>query len=670
MRSILAGLVLSLAVGSVSAQESLSPVASEPMPSEPMTESMDVGPATPDARDEAGHLLTKSDVGAWLDGFMPYAIGRGDIPGAVVVVVKDGQILLARGYGYADAANRVPVDPATTLFRVGSVSKLATWTAVMQLVEQGKLDLDVDVNQYLDFSIPLRDGKYFTLRDIMTHTSGIEEHARGLITSNPENATSLEEYIKQWVPTRIFAPGTTPSYSNYATGLAGYIVQRVSGQPFEDYIDEHIFAPLEMAHSTFRQPLPAPLQPLMSKGYESGEDEPKDFEIVNPAPAGSMSASGEDMGNFMIAHLQDGAFKSNRILQAETARQMHETARTILPPLNRMLLGFYETNINGHRSISHGGDTQWFHSRLSLFPDDGIGLFVSMNSGGKDGASHKIRSALFNEFADRYLPGPNPDGEVEAAVAKQHAQDIAGLYRNSRRSADSFITMLNLVSQVEVIATPDGSISVPALTDLSGDPIEWREIAPYVWRDVNGPNLLAAQVVDGRVVRFSYDPYSPFMVFDRVPWWKSSAWLVPALIAALAALGLTVLAWPISWMVRRYYGKPYALSGRDAKAHRWARIAALAMLTVMAGAITALLVMMSNMSLMGPASDWAVHSVRLLALIVFPIAAVVSLWNAWVVLRSQRKWLAKLWATILALSCLTILWFAVTYHLVGYSAHY
>ena len=122
--------------------------------------------------------LNRADVEAWLDGFMPYALERGDIAGAVVVVVKDGQVLLQKGYGYADVAKRTPVDPETTLFRPGSVSKLFTWTAVMQLVEQGKLDLDADVNEYLDFEIPARDGKPVTLRQIMTHTAGLEETAR------------------------------------------------------------------------------------------------------------------------------------------------------------------------------------------------------------------------------------------------------------------------------------------------------------------------------------------------------------------------------------------------------------------------------------------------------------------------------------------------------------
>jgi CubicO group peptidase (beta-lactamase class C family) len=620
-------------------------------------------PATP--------VIVRADVEAWLDGFMPYALQRGDIAGAVVVVVKDGQILVSKGYGYADVAARKPVDPATTLFRPGSVSKLFTWTAVMQMVEQGKIDLDADVNKYLDFQIPPRDGKPVTMRNFMTHTSGMEEYARGLITSDPGELMSLEAYLKQWVPTTIFAPGSTPAYSNYATSVAGYIVQRLSGQPFDDYIEQHIFAPLGMQHSTFRQPLPEALKAFMSNGYELGSDEkPKGFEFINSAPAGSLSASGEDMGRFMIAHLQNGAFESGRILEEKTAHEMHETALDMIPPLNRMLLGFYETNINGHRSITHAGDTQWFHSQLNLFPDDGVGLYLSVNSVGKEGSAGPLRNALFHEFADRYMPESRKDGEVDAETAKQHAKEMAGLYENSRRSETGFVTLANLASQLKVVATEKGSISVDAFTDAAGKPRQWREIAPYVWRDTSSSDRLAAKVENGRVVRLSIDPYSPFMVFEPVPWWRSSSWLLPMVVVALSALTLTVLAWPISALVRRRYGVRYELTGRDAKAHRVVRITALVVLAVVLAAVGLLVAMFSDYDNLSPSKDIFVHALRLLAAIVLPVGALVGLWNAAQVLQSRRRKWAKFWSIVLAVSFVALLWAGYVFRLMGYSANY
>ncbi|MFC3716354.1 serine hydrolase [Luteimonas soli] len=614
--------------------------------------------------------LTQADAEAWLDGFMPYALAAGDIAGAVVVVVKDGQVLLQKGYGYADLAKRTPVDPAETLFRPGSVSKLFTWTAVMQLVEQGKLDLDADVNQYLDFEIPARDGKPATLRQIMTHTAGFEEQIRALITAKDSEITPLGEALKRWVPERIHEPGTTPAYSNYATAVAGYIVERVSGESFDDYVERHIFQPLGMAHSSFRQPLPPELLAKMSKGYSKASDgEPKDYEFISLAPAGSLASTGADMARFMIAHLQNGAYGDARILREDTARTMHTTGQASIGPLNRMMLGFYETSVNGHRAIAHGGDTQWFHSDLQLFPDDGVGIFVSMNSSGRDGATGHIRNALARGFADRYLPGePEAAGGVSKEDAKLHAQQIAGSYTSSRRPESNFMSLVNLMGPVKVVANEDGTISVTLALGAGGAPKKWREVAPYVWQDTTSTDRLAADVVDGRVTRFTMEPYAPIMVFQRLSAWQALA--MPLLAASLVILLLTVLAWPVSALVRRYYGAPYRLAGLDARAHRLVRIAALLVLVAM-GAMLALVVsMLANLALTSPDTDGLIIALRLFAMVVLPLGAAVAAWNAWHVLRGRRRILAKLWAVLLALAFLFLLWIGFANHVIGFGANY
>jgi CubicO group peptidase (beta-lactamase class C family) len=618
----------------------------------------------------AASSLTRADVEAWLDGFMGYGLPRGDVAGAIVVIVKDGETLLQKGYGYADVTARKPVDPETTLFRPGSVSKLFTWTAVMQLVEQGKLDLDADVNGYLDFEIPARDGKPVTLRNILTHTPGFEEQVKGIMSLEEDGVPALDEHLKRAVPQRIFAPGSTPAYSNYATALAGYIVARASGMPFDDYLDAHLFAPLEMRNSTFRQPLPERLKPLMSKGYAQASLPEKPYEIVGPAPAGSLAAPGADMANFMIAHLQGGRFRGAQILKPETARQMHDTALTVLPRVNRMVLGFYETNYNGHRVIAHGGDTQWFHSYLHLFLDDGIGLYMSFNSTGREGAVGGLRSALFEQFADRYLPGDALDGEVPEDTAREHARLIAGSYDNSRRSESSFISLLNLASPAKVGVNEDGTISVSMFTDLAGNPIKWREVEPFVWRQVDGKQLLSAEVKDGRVARFSVDDVSPFMMFEPAPASVSSTWLLPALLASLAVFLLSSLAWPVSALTRRHYRVPYGLVGEDAKAHRRVRIAALAALGLFVAWGLLIVTILSSLSMATPSIDWLVWLLQLVSLVVFFAAAVIGLWNARVVLRSARRWYAKLWAVLLALGFLVALWVALAFRLIAFDANF
>ncbi len=609
--------------------------------------------------------LSAADVETWLDGYFPYALNSGDIAGAVVVVVKDGQALFEKGYGYADYDAGKLVDAKSTLFRWGSVSKLFTWTAVMQLVEQGKIDLDADVNQYLDFKIPAREGKPVTMRNIMTHTAGFEERLKGLIGVEADGAMPLDEFMKLYVPARIFAPGETPAYSNTGAALAGYIVARVSGVPFDDYMDKHVFEPLQMQNSTFRQPLPERFKANLSKGYKVASLPPRPFEIVGPAPAGSLTSSGDDMSHFMIAHLKNGRYGLSQILKVETARQMHDTALTILPRVNRMLLGFFEDNYNGHRVIGHGGDTQWFHSDLHLFIDDGVGLLVSVNSVGKDGAAQEVRAELLHQFADRYLSGPAPDGKLDEKTAAEHARMIAGRYSVSRRAETSFVSLVYLAQQATVADNGDGTISVSSATSSSGVPLRWRAIAPFVWREEHGKDLLSAHAENGQVVRFSYGSESPSEVYDRTPWSKSGGWWVPAMSASVVVLLLTFLAWPISALARRHYGVAYVRTGLDARAHRWVRIAAGTCLLVFVGWVLLIVAMLSQLDLI-PKVNGSVALLRILSPFAFIGGAAIGLWNVWVVARSARSWWAKLWSGLLAAALLTLLWAAFVFHLISF----
>ena len=358
-------------------------------------------PPVPAPAQTGVHEMTAADVEAFLDGLVPLQIKQSDIAGATISVVKDGKLLFAKGYGYADVKNKKPVSPQDTLFRPGSISKLFTWTAIMQLYEQGKLDLDRDINEYLDYKIPDAFGKPITLKNVMTHTPGFEEQIKDLITQN-SGAPNLGQYLKTHIPARIYPPGTVPAYSNYATSVAGYIVERVSGRPFDEYVAENIFKPLNMTHSTFTQPLPSNLAPLMSNGYRLGSGDAQPFEIVNPYPAGSLSSSATDIAQFMIAHLQDGQLGNAQILKPETARLMHSRLFALDDAMNAMCYGFYEESRNGHRIIGHGGDTVFFHSDLHLVLDQKVGFFVSYNSAGRGDSPG--RTNLWQAFLDRYYP--------------------------------------------------------------------------------------------------------------------------------------------------------------------------------------------------------------------------------------------------------------------------
>jgi len=612
--------------------------------------------------------LTAEDADAWLDGYLPYALHTGDIAGAEVAIVKDGQILTERGFGYADVETRTPVDPKLTLFRPGSVSKLVTWTAVMQLVEQGKLDLDADINRYLDFKIPAREGKPITMREIMQHVAGFEEQAKGIISEDP-HAPSFETLLKLWVPGRVFAPGTTPAYSNYGASLAGYIVERVSGEPFDDYVERHIFTPLDMAHSTFRQPLPKDLAPLMSKGYVLGSDPPHPFEMVGPAPAGSLSAPAEDMAHFMIAHLDDGEYHGKRILSAETARAMHDSPLTLLPPLDRMELGFFETNINGREVIGHLGDTEYFHTSLHLFLKERVGFYVSFNSRGLDGAAGSLRVALFEDFADRYFPAAQQQLPTAARTAAADAAMLAGHWVNSRGSQSNFLAIVGLLGQTKVSADDQGELTVP-FPGLNTKPRRWIEVAPFVWRDRDSHQRLAAKVVDGKAVRFSFDEMSPFMVFDRVPWYQNAAWLVPGLIVSAVALLLTVLAWPVAAIVRRRYGARLALGPQALRAYRMSKLAALAILAALSMWALTIGLMLKDNNNLSAKFDPVLHLAQALGCVAFLGGFLAMLWNLKVVWCGARRWPARTWSVVLALSAAIVLWIALVFRLIAFSAHY
>jgi CubicO group peptidase (beta-lactamase class C family) len=613
--------------------------------------------------------LTADDLNAWLDGYMPYALHTGDIAGAVVAVVKDGQIVTERGFGYSDVAKRAPVDPKLTLFRPGSVSKLFTWTAVMQQVEQGKIDLDADVNQYLDFKIPARDGKPVTMRELMQHVAGFEEQAKGIMSDDPKSP-GFEALLKQWVPERVFAAGSTPAYSNYGASLAGYIVQRVSGESFDDYIDKHIFAPLDMQHSSFRQPLPANLEPLMSKGYPLASEPAKPYEIVGPAPAGSLASSGEDMAHFMIAHLQNGEYHGNRILKAETAEMMHNSPLTILPPLNRMELGFFETNINGREVIAHLGDTQNFHTSLHLFLKENVGFYVSFNSPGKAGAVGGLRGALFDDFADRYFPAAEIAATaVDSTTSAAHAALLKGHWVNSRGSQSSFLAAVGLLGQTKAGVNEKGELAVP-FNGLNGKPRHWVETAPFVWRDQDSHERLAAKVVDGKAVRFSIDGISPFMVLDRVQWYEDAAWLVPALYCALAALLLTAVFWPITAIVRRRFGASLALGPDALRAYRLSKVGSILLLAGLGLWALTVIRMFNDFNNLTNKFNGNIRFAELFGILAFLLGSAFVAWNLWTVWKGTRRWPAKTWSIVLALSAFIVLWVAFTFNLFSFGIYF
>ena len=642
--------------------------AQSPAQLQPTKTTVAVLPASPapatSAPAEGAHDLTKADVDAWLDGYMPYALKAGGIPGAVVVVVKDGQPLTMRGFGYSDLKTQKPVDPELTLFRPGSVSKLFTWTAVMQLVQAGKLNLDADVNTYLDFKIPPKDGKPITLRNLMTHTPGFAETAKYLIDFGEKKPKPLGQILSRWVPDRIYPAGAIPAYSNYGASVAGYIVERVSGEPFDQYIQRHIFAPAGMAHSTFDQPLPAKLKPLMSKGYKPGSDQPQPYEVIGMAPAGALASSGADMGRFMIAHL------NHTLINPQTAQLMYSNANKPFPDLPAMALGFYHEDRNGLNIVGHGGDTVWFHSDLHLFLDKNVGLYISMNSIGKNGAAHALREELLQEFTDRYFPA-RPQNLPTASSAKADGALMAGHYVSSRAGGFNFLRLAALLGETKVAVDKDSILVASSITDLSGSPRKWREVKPLLWKEVNGADYLEAiRDPNGGIKMFSITPYAPIIEFVPAPVSLNAGWIFPVAGLALLILVIAALGWPIVALVRRRYKYEANVTGRPLLLHRATRATAWLLLLLAVGWFLVLNAVNNDLAALNGGLDVWIRLLQLV-LIVAIVGTIAALWNAVVVARGPGKHVvATVWAVLIALAAIFFVWLCLDLGLLTASLNY
>jgi CubicO group peptidase (beta-lactamase class C family) len=621
-------------------------------------------PASPSPATPGTHALTAEDLAAFLDGFMPLQLHRENIAGAVVLVVKDGQVLYEQGYGYADVAKKTPVSPSQTLFRPGSVSKLFTWTAVMQLVEQGKINLDENINTYLDFKIPDTFPQPITMRHLMTHTAGFEESVKDLIVQPGAPTPSLRDYLVVHMPQRVFAPGAIPAYSNYGATLAGYIVQRLSGMPFDDYIEQHIFTPLRMTHSTFRDPLPPALAPLMSTGYALASDPGKPFERITVVPAGSSSVSAEDISHFMLVHLQQGQYQGAAILSPATTALMHSPQFALHPQLPHMCLGFYEETRNGHRIIGHGGDTQWFHSDLHLMQDQNLGFFVSYNSAGR--GEIDARGALFQAFLDRYYPYSVPPASPQPS-AVQDAKTVAGEYIMSRRPVTNILSFSGFLENPTVTAAKDGAITVDILKGINQLPKTWVEIGPLLYREQNGQGLVAFTRDSRNRLVLSTD--FPAEAATRVSLADNKIWNY-GLLAFIAVICLgALLSWPIAAWIRRHYNRPLALS-RQQKRLRLAIRAVAFFDAAFLASWTALFLSSGGEPLFDAHLD---PMLRLFQLIGW-LGVLGTLVVLYAVLKTWRSpgewWLSRTGNTAIAIAAISFTWFLLHWHLLHLSLQY
>jgi CubicO group peptidase (beta-lactamase class C family) len=606
--------------------------------------------------------LNADNIAGLLNPLMGEWTGKRNGPGAVVVVVTPDKQVFAEGYGMADYAAKRSFTTDATLVRPGSISKLFTAIAVMQLVDAGKLDLDRDVNAYIDFAIPLRDGGVpVTLRQLLTHRAGFEEHMKGLF-SKARDVEPLGQWLRKNLPHRIFPNGDVEAYSNYGFALAGYIVERVSGEPFADYMQRQILDPLGIRHSTFRQPLPDDLAPLMARGYRSSDQPPVPFETIIPPP-GALSATGEDVGRFMRMLLNGGELDGVRILPKARLDEMM-AVRSAMPPDN-VGLAFFGARVAGHDLVGHDGATMVFFSNLVLFREHGIGIFVSRVGFGKITSLQDLRNIPnpVGAIARRFLPPVTAADPPAEAMPTDQA--IAGVYHPSRRADSTLLRLQELNAQRVIRNDGAGNLKILAAIFPFGDGVTFKRQARNLYDGPANAHLALIEKPGGA----SYFAQSGFFM-QRVPWWLDLRWIAPALAGSMLVALLSLLAWPAAVLWRRWRKRSWSDERSDRRRHLAVRLVLLVDMAVVIAALLLFGLGSADYTILGDALD-----PFLIVLYAFAwagaLGAVLALWAAISFWRSASisRW-SRVHHSLMAMSCLMMAWFFVVFRIAGTSLNY
>lgn len=405
---------------------------------------------------------------AFVDGVVRGYMAEKGIAGVTVAVTDRNRPLLLRGYGISDENPRRAVDPDSTLFRIGSISKTFTYVAAMQLVAEHKLDLDAPVDDYLPPPLKTDIPGYPPIRiwNLMSHAAGFEDAVLSahMFYADPRNVPQLDVYLARYRPKRVRPPGVHADYSNYSVELLGAIVQHVSGEPFDDYIQKYLLDPLGMHHTTFRELLPkddpraisAALAGGFSTGFQyenGGSFAPRRPEYIsNGAPAGAGSSDAADMATWMQMLLNDGEVDGHRVLDPITFHAMVTPNFRNAPAVHAIAHGFFVGRYGCYASLEHDGDTLWFHSNMVVLPQAGIGVFVSTNTNTGASLAQELPRLLFEHFLPGGRPAPPPPPPSGFA---RSGQIYAGTYLSERRD---FSTIEKAISTpvATVTITPRG----------------------------------------------------------------------------------------------------------------------------------------------------------------------------------------------------------------------
>ncbi len=612
-------------------------------------------PAPPAGETLHYSLNDSAGLKAFIDEEMLSQMKENNVPGAAIAIVKDGRLAYSAGYGYADIENRTPVVANETLFRIGSVTKLFTATAVMQLAERGNLDLNADVNDYLaDFKIPDTYGRHITLNDLLTHSAGFEvqEGYGRTIVIDPERMMPLEEYLVRDMPARVRPPGEAASYSNYGMALAGYIVEQASGTPYDRYVEQNILMPLAMENTTAQQPVPYPLGGRLSRGYvySNGAYRSVPFEYIVPAPAGSISSTATDMAAFMIAQLNDGRLGNASIMNVTTAENMHSRHFAGDPRICGMAYGFKEAQVNGMRALEQGGATTLFTSELILVPAENLGIFMAFNAGG----GYNARENILRAFFDRYYPAPASGPIRPMEGYKERASRYALRFTSTSTSWTTNEKIVGGMSgQFGIHANDNGTIGI-------GDK-NFIEVEPGLFKELNGTWTLAFREDGNGRIKYMFVNAAPAESMMRIQTLNMFIFHMALLAACIVIFVSAPAIWLAQWLRGRRKPGASGPMPRNAKLLS-AIVCILDIIFVVAFAMTFL----SSMDALQYGVPLALYVV--LAIPIITTALTVGILGLTLLAWHKKYWSlpGRLYYTIVTVAMLVFIWVLNFWNLLGY----
>ena len=485
---------------------------------------------------QATRRASEADARSVLDKLVTDHMAADGVLGVGVLAVRDGRVWYERGYGFEDDRKTRRVDPERTEFFAASVSKLFVATAAMQLTEQGRLDVGRDINQYLDFHLAaFHDSRPITMADLLTHTAGVDDHMVGA-ESPIQQPIDLGAYFREHTPILVRPPGIEIDYCNHGVALAARVVERVSGMSFYDYAEQNILRPLQMRHSSFRQPVPETFRShLGSERFE------KPYTI--PYPVATLVATPSDMGKFMLAHLK--ATPNARLLTDAALDTMHAQQFAVSPELPGVAYGFFEARDAGGRGLFHAGARDHF-SLLYLVPEQRFGIYIVMCGASE---SSQLPSQVVRQFLS-YLFGPQTSRNQ--TKSNSPVPDwVTGQYRLDAISHSTLEKMVGLGAEIRVRASGnDIDVTIPSFSRGKSEE-RYFHVAPLLFQSSSGSRMLFREVANqGEVKAFRSDFVSDPMSFTRLRWYETSASFFIAIAMSYATFAAFFLL-SAYWSVRK-----------------------------------------------------------------------------------------------------------------------